>query len=207
MKGKPQVNSKDIEVTAKDTVYDGYFRIDRYRLRHSKFAGGMSESLHREVFERGHVSAVLPVDPDRDLVVLIEQFRPGAMAAGWDAWLFECVAGIIESGEEPADVACRESIEEAGCVLNDLEPVASYLTSPGACSETVHLFCGRTDASKVSGIHGLTEEGEDIRVHVVPVQTAIQWLDQGRVKNSKTLIVLHWLARHYDGLKARWSVA
>lgn len=184
--------------------YQGYFRVDRLRLRHRQHAGGHGAVLDREVFERGQVCAVLPIDPRRDQVVLIEQFRPGAYAAGWHPWLIECVAGVIEPGETPESVARREALEEAGCVIDTLELVSRYLSSPGATTETVHLYAGRADLTRVGGVHGLAHEGEDIRVDVVSVEAALALLDRGAIVNAKTVIALQWLRFGYPALKARW---
>ena len=199
-------DGEDIELFDREIVYDGYFRLDRYRLRHRQFAGGMGPVLTREILERGKVAAVLPVDPVRDRVVLIEQFRPGAWAAGRAPWLLECVAGVIEPGETPAALARREALEEAGCIVTELVPIASFLTSPGATTETVRLFCGRVDSEGVGGLHGLAGEGEDIRAEAIPVEDAVALLDEGRIVNAKTIIALQWIARHYASLKQRWSV-
>ena len=196
---------EDVELIGREVVYDGYFRLDRCRLRHRQFAGGLGPVLTREILERGQVAAVLPVDPVRDRVVLIEQFRPGAWAAGWDPWLLECVAGVIEPGETPEELARREAIEEAGCFITDLVPIASFLTSPGATTETVRLFCGRTDSKGVGGLHGLSTEGEDIRARAMPVAEAVALLDEGRIVNAKTIIAVQWIARHYPSLKSKWS--
>lgn len=201
------VKRTDVEQISREVVYDGFFRLDRYRLRHRQFAGGFGPVLTREILERGRVAAVLPVDPERDRVVLIEQFRPGAWAADWEPWLLECVAGVIEPGETPEAMARREALEEMGCTVTDLIPIATFLTSPGATTETVRMFCGRVDSNGVGGLHGLAEEGEDIRVSVVPIEDAVALLDAGRIVNAKAIIALQWIARHYDALKARWMTA
>src|SRR5690606_34983427 len=125
-----------IDIREKITAFKGYFQVDRYRLRHRKFDGGWSEEMTREVFERGHAAAVLLYDPERDAVVLIEQFRPGAYAAGLEPWLIGGVAGITEPGETPEAVVRREAVEGAGCTVAALHPIGSFLASPGACSET-----------------------------------------------------------------------
>ena len=92
----------NFQLIEKTTNYQGYFRIERYRFRHRLFAGGWSGEIRREVFERGHAVAVLPYDPERDAVLLIEQFRIGALAAaGMPAWQIEVIAGIIDEGETP----------------------------------------------------------------------------------------------------------
>src|SRR5437763_107866 len=124
-----------IEIVSRRLAYKGYFRIDEYVIRHGNFAGGLTPPLKREVFERGHAAAVLPYDPARDLFVLCQQFRVGAYCAGAEPWQIECVAGIIEDGESPEDVARRETEEECGCVAMDLIPMQRYLVSPGGASE------------------------------------------------------------------------
>lgn len=199
------MTDNDVEILRKDTPFRGYFRIDRFRLRHRKFSGGWTGEMEREVFERGHAAAVLLYDPVRDAVVLIEQFRIGAYAAGRDPWLLEVVAGIIDEGETPEAVARRETIEEAGCDVTELTPIADFLASPGASSETITLYCGRVDAAIDGGVFGLPEEHEDIRVKVVPVAEAIALLDGGSLTNAPLIIALHWLARCHEGLKRRWS--
>jgi ADP-ribose pyrophosphatase len=195
-----------VELLEHGTAFQGYFRIDRYHLRHEQFAGGMGEPIVREVFERGQVAAVLPLDPQRSRVVLIEQFRTGAYARGWHPWLLECVAGIIEHGESAEDVARRETAEEAGCRITELIPIAApFLTSPGACTETVSLFCGRVDAAAASGIHGLVEEGEDIRVGSWTIDEALELLACGRIVNAKTIIALQWLALNRERVLHAWG--
>lgn len=193
-----------VELLGKEAVYAGYFRIDRFRLRYSLYEGGMSEEVVREVFERGRVAAVLMLDPDRDAVVLIEQFRPGPYAAGDHPWLIEIVAGIIEGDESAEDMAVREAKEESNCDVSDLFPVMRFFTSPGASTECVTLFCGRVDSSKAGGVHGLDEEGEDIRVMVTPIREVASMLKDGRIVNAKTIIALQWLAANYESVKSRW---
>lgn len=206
-------SAKDVEVLEKERAFDGYFKVDRYTLKHKKHSGGWSEPLQREIFERGHAVAVLLYDPDLEKLVFIEQFRPGAFAAlsspWFDAanqspWLLECVAGIIDAGETPEAVAKRECIEEANCPVSDLVPITHYLASPGGTSESIYLYLGRTDASQAGGIHGLDSEGEDIRVLPVSTDTALKWLDEGRFNNAMTLIAMQWFQIHLPKLKQSW---
>ncbi|MBI2584334.1 MAG: NUDIX domain-containing protein [Rhodospirillales bacterium] len=208
----PTLKAGDVEIVEKTTPFEGHFRIDRYRLRHRLFEGGWSCEMTREIFERGHAVAVLPYDPDRDRVVLIEQFRVGAHAAfasGWFAndaspWMIESVAGIIEKGEDPEDVARREVREETGCTVSDLLPLFHYLPSPGGSSESVFLFCGRVDAPAVGGIHGISDEGEDIRAFRVSPEEAFALLDRGRIANAMTIIGLQWLRANRGHVRKRW---
>ena len=194
-----------VEILDKDRVFDGYFQVDRYRLRHRKFEGGWTAPLSREVFERGHAAAVLPYDPVVDKVVLIEQFRAGALAAGRDPWLIEIVAGILEPDETPQALARREAVEEAGCTISELEPIADLLLSPGACSETVVIYCGRVDSSGRGGVHGLDSEGEDIRVTVCSADEAFALVAEGKVSNAVALIALQWLALNREALRRLWT--
>jgi ADP-ribose diphosphatase len=193
-----------VELIERQAAFSGYFQIHRLRLRFPLYAGGMSREVVREVLERGRVAAVLLTDPDRDAVVLIEQFRPGPYAAGDEPWMIEVVAGVIEGSESAEEMTRREAREEADCAISDLFPVMGFFTSPGASTEKVTLFCGRVDSRNAGGVHGLPEEGEDIRVLVMPVDEAIGLLNQGRITNAKTIIALQWLAAHYPSVKSRW---
>ncbi len=195
----------DIDILERTTVYQGFFRIDRYRLRHRKFDGGWTDPMVREVFERGHAVGVLLYDPDRDAVVLIDQFRIGAAAAGRPAWLIEVVAGVIEDGETDEEVARRESLEEAGCQILDLIKICEFLVSPGGASESISLFCGRVASDGAGGIFGLEQEQEDIRVRVVPAPEALALLDTNAIDNATTLIALGWLARNREALRRQWT--
>jgi ADP-ribose pyrophosphatase len=199
---EPKKTPNAVEILDKRVAYQGYFRIDR--LRHEMFGGGMSKPLEREVFERGHAVGLLPYDPVRDTVVLIEQFRVGAYAAGFDPWMIEIIAGIIEDGETPEDVARRESREEANLTLTDLIPMCRYIASPGGASESVRLFLGRIDSTNAGGIHGLDHEDEDIRVEPMPWPEARKLLDNGGLTNALSIIALQWLALHRDDVRAKW---
>jgi ADP-ribose pyrophosphatase len=195
-----------VEVSERKVVFDGFFRIVRYRLRHRLFAGGMGPELVRELFERGAAVVVLPYDPERERVVLVEQFRIGALERERDPWLLEPVAGIVEAGESAPEVARREALEEAGLKLLDLVPIGSYYPSPGGSSEICEAFIARVDSRDAGGLFGLADHGEDIRAHVVPLATALTWLDSGRVRVASTIVTLQWLALHRAELEARWGV-
>lgn len=196
----------DVEILDCTPCYQGFFRMNRYLLRHKLFAGGWSAPLTRELFERGHAAALLPYDVERDQVVLLEQFRIGAIETSRTPWLLEMVAGVIEPGEQASEVIHREAMEEAGLTVGDCEFALTYLVSPGGTSERIDVFVGRVDASQAEGLHGLADEGEDIRLHVVSRQQAYQWLEDGRIDNATTVIALQWLQLHHDALKARWLV-
>ena len=201
------MSSKHHEILRRETLFQGYFRVDRYLVRHERHDGGLSEPFTREIFERGRAAAVLPFDPLQDKVVLIEQFRPGPMARGDDPWLFELVAGIIEAGETTESTARREAEEEAGCVITELQPIASYYPSPGCMSEFASLFVGRITAPPDGQIFGVDSEHEDIKVHVLDAHQAISMLMAGKFRDSATIIAMQWFAMHHTELRSRWIVS
>lgn len=194
----------DVEILDTETLWKGFFRMDRVRLRHRLFAGGWGQPITREVFERGHAAALLPYDPVRDEVVLIEQFRAAAMTAGAEPWLVEIVAGIIEDGETAEDVARRETVEEAGCEVTDIVPVMDVFTTPGGSSERIAIFVGRVNTQGVGGIHGLADEGEDIRVFTESLDAALARQANGGIVNLIAIAALQWLALNREEIRARW---
>lgn len=207
------MDASDVEVIEIEDAYEGYFRVDRYHLKHRQFEGGMSKPISREIFERGHAACCLLYDPDLDKLVLIEQFRAGAYAAltspWFDAkktspWLIEIVAGIIDEGEDPESVVRREAMEEAGCEIGEMEFLFHYLVTPGGSTESMFTYLGRVDASNIGGIHGLEEEGEDIRVFTVDVEEAFNLLDQGRIINSMVMLPLQWFRANHHDVRSRW---
>ncbi len=193
-----------VETLGVEPLYRGYFGANRYTLTHETFAGGSLGPITREVFERGHAVAVLPYDPARDELVLIEQFRAGALVAGWNPWLLEIPAGMIEPGEQPEDVARRETAEEVGLPLGRIEFIAHVLCTPGASSETVAFFCGEVSTGAVPEHGGLADEHEDIRVFTMHADEALALLDGGVLDNASTLLVLQWFALNRARLRARW---
>ncbi|EGT5185343.1 ADP-ribose diphosphatase [Cronobacter sakazakii] len=195
----------DVEIIAREKLYRGFFSLDLYRFRHRLFNGEMSGEVRREIFERGHAAVLLPFDPVRDEVVLIEQIRIAAFDTSDTPWLLELVAGMIEPGETVEEVARREAMEEAGLSVGRVKKFMSYLASPGGTSERLSLMVGEVDATTAQGIHGLADENEDIRVHVVSREQAYQWVEEGRIDNAASVIALQWLQLHYQALRNEWN--
>jgi len=195
----------DVEVVEREACFRGFYQLDRLHLRHRLFAGDMGKLISRELFVRHDAVCVLPYDPQRDCVVLIEQFRVGALDKSLNPWLIELVAGLIDKDEQPEEVARREAVEEAGLELAELWPLTQYYPSPGGSDERVHLYVGRCDSRGAGGVHGLEEEGEDIRVLVWSLDEALAALDDGRIDNAASIIALQWLALNRDKLRERWT--
>lgn len=196
----------DAEFVEAKTAFERYLRIDVFRFRHRLFSGEWSGAQSYDVLRRGRAVAILLYDPDRDSVVLVEQFRLPALLAGSSPWQIEAAAGLIDSGETPEAVALRETREETGLSLIG-EPILiqRYLPSAGGSDESLVLLCGRVDSTLAAGVHGLAEEHEDIRVVVKAVAEIETLLDRGEIENGHTLIALYWLLRHGDRLRRLWG--
>jgi len=192
------LNHDDVKVESKEVVYQGFFRMEKLTLSHRRFDGSWMGPFTRELFERGQAVCVLLYDPAKDVVVLTEQFRIGAVEDSRSPWLIELVAGMVEKGESYEDVALRESEEEAGCVPTKLIPICDYWVSPGGTSEKVAVYCGLVDSEGLGGLHGLDEEHEDIRVFAVPFAEAYNAVEQGIINNAATIMALQWLKIHHS---------
>lgn len=195
-----------VEVIENDFRHRGFMDFSVMKLRHERFAGGMTPLIDRDVCYRGYAVTILLYDPHADVLVMVEQFRIGAFAAGVNPWVLEFVAGMVKPGEEAADVAVREAGEEAGCTPYNVRLIYSIMPSPGGSTEIVEIFAGLVDSTGIGGIHGVEEEVEDIRVHLVPAQTAIALMDENRVPSGFTLLGLSWFARHRDRLRTEAGV-
>lgn len=197
--------AQDVRLLDSELAYDGHFKLRKLTLEHRCFGGGWSAPLVRELFERGDAVGVLPYDPVADSLILVEQFRPGAMRGADSPWMLELIAGVVETGESDEQVVYREAVEEAGCELSELEAIATFLPSAGACSEQVRLYCGKVKSADVGAVRGLDSEGEDILVHSVPRLEALDLLASDLIPNGHTLIALQWLSLNGEALRQRWS--
>ena len=197
-----------VRLHRRESLYSGFLDVDLYEVSHELYGGGWSNVLDREVMHRKEIAAVLPFDPVRQEGVLIEQFRVGAWAGNWPhPWLLECIAGVMEDGESAGEVALREAEEEASCRILELELIGRFFTTPGGSSELVNLFCGRVDAAGVGGIHGLADEGENIKASVWSLSDALSLVEDGQLCNAKTLVALQWLTLNHLRLTSNWCRA
>ena len=194
-----------IEVDQRETLFDSFLRVDRLKLRHSLFAGGWSELMTRELILRPRAVGVLLFDPAQQQVVLVRQIRVGMLDEGQNPWLLELVAGMVESGEEPIQVAARESLEEANTKPQDLLQICEYYNSPGISNERITLFCGRVDATQAGGIFGLDAEHEDIEVVVLSLADALAKVASGEINNAMSIIALQWLQLNQPMLEESWK--
>jgi ADP-ribose pyrophosphatase len=201
---KPE--SPAFEILERESCFTGFYKLEKVHLRHRQFSGKMGPTLSRELFVRHDAVCVLPYDAKADKVVLIEQFRVGAMDKAANPWLLEMVAGLIDkASEDPEDVARREAVEEAGLTLGSLLPITNYFPSPGGSDEFVYLYLGQCDSEGAGGVHGLEEEGEDIRVHVMPFEDAMQLVKDGVINNAACIMAMQWLALNRTEVRGMWA--
>lgn len=198
---RPVYDRQDVTIVSRDTAFQGFFAIDRIVLRHRLFAGGWSQDFSRELFRRDQAGGVLLYDPQADKLVMVEQFRVGLLdAMDQSPWALELVAGILDDGESARDMALREVHEEAGLRIGPPELICNYFNSPGGSTERITLLYAEVDASQASGIHGMADENEDIRVVVLSFDEAWQAFLSGRINNAMAIIALQWLRLKRAGL-------
>jgi ADP-ribose pyrophosphatase len=193
----------DVRVTQKTTPYARFFAVEEYDLQFRRFDGALSPKVNRAVFISGDAVTVLPYDPVRDVVLLIEQFRPGPFARGdTQPWSLEAIAGRIDAGETPEDAARREAIEEAGLVLGTLEFVSGYYPSPAAKAEYLYSYVALADLPEgIAGLFGLDAEAEDIRGHRLPFADFENLLASGEINNAPLMVTGLWLQRERSRLR------
>jgi nudix-type nucleoside diphosphatase (YffH/AdpP family) len=198
----------DVEVVDRRIGYAGYFAVEEIRVRHRRFGGGLSDEQDRAVLTSGDAVTVLPFDARRGSVLLIEQFRAGALVRGdRNPWCLEVIAGRCDKLETTEATARREAREEAGLELGRLEPVASYYSTPGVASEFITAYVGEADLGRAGGLFGLDVEGEDIRALVVPLDEAVVAVARGEINNAPLLVSVMWLDRHRARLQEAWGAA
>lgn len=196
-------DQNDYTVHEHSINYQGFFKLSEYKISHKLFNGGTSNVLSREIFDRGDAVVLLPYDPIADALVFNEQFRPGVMGSLDSPWLLEFVAGMFGENESPVDVAIREAQEEANLHIEekDITKVMEYYSSAGGTSEKIHLYVAIVDSTGVGGVYGLPEEGEDIKVHVIKREVAMNLLSDGKIINAASIIGLQWLQMNYLNLQ------
>jgi nudix-type nucleoside diphosphatase (YffH/AdpP family) len=192
-----------VEIAQRRHVYAEHFALDELQLRHSRFDGSMSDLLDRAVFRPPDAALVMPYDPVRDRVLLVEQVRVGPLVRGdRRVWQLEPIAGHIDPGESPEEAARREALEEANIALETLEPVAQSYTSPGNSTEFSYLFVALADLPDArAGQGGLDCENEDIRSHLVSFERLMELCDSQQIGNAPLLVASYWLARHRARLR------
>ncbi len=196
-----------VEILARERLHEGFYTLERLVLRHRRFDGSWTRPLRRELLRQRDAVAALPYDPDTDRVLLVEQFRVGALEAPDGAWLLEAPAGLLEPGESVEDGARRELREECGLVVGRLERALVYRSSPGGTSESVTVVVAEARLEGIGGLFGAPHEDEDIRVQVMAAAEAFALVRAGRIVATTGLVPLLWLELHRERLRTAWRPA
>lgn len=200
--GDPRDTTKDVIVHGHHRAYVDYFGMEEIQLQHRQHDGSMGPVLNRNSLLQGSAVVVLPYDPVRDAVLLVEQFRtPIFLIEDPEPWMWEPVAGMIDPGETPEQAAYREASEEAGVTLDTLEFAGGAYSSSGSSTEYLYLYVGLGELTQTTDSGGLASEGEDIRTRIVPYSEFIDLVDSHGFKDLPLLSLAHWLARHRDRLR------
>lgn len=205
---EPDGDKPVLEILERKESFKGFVKVDTYIIRTRRFDGTITEPYDREIMSIGPsamASVLLPYDPVRDVVILIEQVRlPAYISKRTNGWTLEASAGLIELGDDPEATARRECLEECAREVKRIAKVGHYMPSPGGFNEIIHLYIGEVEAGETGQIAGLASENENIRSHVISFNDAMELVDSDRIDNGNTLIALNWLARHRDRLRAEW---
>ena len=184
--------NSNFKVTNKKNLYDGFFKMNEVSLKYKKYDGSWSNEIKRELFGGAQVSAVLPYDPIKKEIVLIQQFRPGTISRNTNNYLKEIVAGIIDPSESPEIAAKRECLEETGYKIKKLTSIQGYYPAPGSSESFYHLFLGEVDSKNEKKIMGLDTENEDILVESYNISQVKKLMPNGELINGLSLIAIQW---------------
>jgi ADP-ribose pyrophosphatase len=194
---------QDVVVHRHQHPYMNFFATEEADLQFRRYDGSLSPVVNRGSLMIGEAVVVLPYDPVRDTVLLVEQFRAPVYLGGSRApWVWEPVAGLMDPGETPEQTAHREAQEEAGLTLSALDRVGAAYSSTGSSNDHVHLYIGLADLGDVDAWGGVPSEGEDIRSRVLSFDQLMQGIDAREFVDMPLLVTAMWLARHHDRLRA-----
>ena len=185
------------KIINKKNLYSGFFSLNKYKFIHKKHNGELTDTIEREIFSGAHVSTLLPYDPIKKEIILIQQFRAGVLSRYDENYLLEIVAGMVDDGENPEETAIRECFEETGCEVKKIYPIQSYFPAPGSSESYYHLYLGEIQAFDGERIRGLEKENEDILVKSFKIDDVRQMLKERKIINGLTLVALQWFFLEY----------
>ena len=202
-------HSDDVKIISRERVFNGYRKLDKFSFTHTSMnpkAEKWLPEMTREIMCSSNVAAVLLYEPKKNVLLMNRQFRLAGMLAGYESpFMLECVAGMVDGGETPEEAAYRETFEETGSKVKDMEFVGKVLPSAGASTENIYLYCACIDSIPLEKYHGLPEEGEEIETEVMTIEQVEKLIDEDKVHNAMALILLNWFLRHHLRLKEKWS--
>ena len=190
-------SASDVSIESRENLFRGFIQVEKVIIKHRLFnKSNYSSSIHRELIHRPEAAGVLLYDNQQRRFALIEQFRIGALNDTVSPWQLEVIAGVLDGDETPETCIRRESLEEAGCEVHDLQHLFTFYPSAGACSEIFHLYVANVELPTSGGVFGMPDEGEDIQLHLFDYSDAPLLLKNGRLRNAPVIMALQWLTQH-----------
>jgi ADP-ribose pyrophosphatase len=190
-------SASDVSIESRENLFRGFIQVEKVTIKHRLFnKSNYSSSIHRELIHRPEAAGVLLYDNQQRRFALIEQFRIGALNDTDSPWQLELIAGVLDGDETPETCIRRESLEEAGCEVHDLQHLFTFYPSAGACSEIFHLYVANVELPTSGGVFGMPDEGEDIQLHLFDYSDAPLLLKNGRLRNAPVIMALQWLTQH-----------
>lgn len=190
-------NSDEVKIQSREYLFRGFIQVEKISLQHRLFnQTEYTPILQRELIHRPEAAGVLIYDDGQQKFALIEQFRVGAMDDSDSAWQLEIIAGVLDGDESPESCIRRESLEESGCEIDELEHLFSFYPSAGACSELFHLYSAQAHLPEQGGVFGMPDEGENIQLHLIDYSEVTHLLTNGRLRNAPVIMALQWLQQH-----------
>tara|TARA_R110000744_G_scaffold73008_3_gene146381 strand:+ start:449 stop:1030 length:582 start_codon:yes stop_codon:yes gene_type:complete len=183
----PNKNLKDIK---REILSDNWYTLNKYTYNYQK-PDGSWEIQEREAYDRGNGAAILLYNSEKKTVVLTRQFRmPTYVNGNENGMMIEVCAGLLD-GDNPADCVRKETEEETGYKISNVQKVFQTYMSPGSVTEIVYLFVGEYDESmKVSDGGGADDETENIEVLELDFNEAMKMVASGEIKDAKTIMLL-----------------
>lgn len=190
---------QDVDITSREYLFRGFIQVEKVSLRHRQFDDtAYTPVMQRELIHRPEAAGVLIYDDQQQKFALIEQFRIGALDDSRSPWQLEVIAGVLDGDESPETCIRRESLEESGCEIFDLKHLFSFYPSAGACSELFHLYSAEAELPQEGGIFGMSEEGENIKLHLFDYGDIATLFSHGRLRNAPVIMALQWLQQHIN---------
>jgi ADP-ribose pyrophosphatase len=190
-------SASDVTIESQEFLFRGFIQVEKVSFRHRLFnQPDYSPVIQRELIHRPEAAGVLLYNDQQQRFALIEQFRVGALNDSESAWQLEVIAGVLDGDEAPEDCIRRESLEESGCEVQQLQHLFSFYPSAGACSEFFHLYAAEVELPKMGGIFGMPDEGENIQLHLFDYSEVGTLLRNGRLRNAPVIMALQWLVQH-----------
>ncbi|MCH7388588.1 NUDIX domain-containing protein [Acinetobacter modestus] len=190
-------SASDVTIESREFLFRGFIQVEKVNLTHRLFhRSEYSPIIQRELIHRPEAAGVLLYNNQQQRFALIEQFRVGALNDSESAWQLEIIAGVLDGNESPETCIRRESLEESGCEINELQHLFSFYPSAGACAEFFHLYAAEVDLPSNGGIFGVSDEGEDIQLHLFNYAEITMLFKNNRLKNAPVIMALQWLSQH-----------